>query len=65
MTVLRFMEKRGYLEISNDAQPLVKVVKENKHALKFFRSFISPFVESYWVSLSFFKQMRPGIPVLQ
>ncbi|CDW88677.1 male sterility protein [Stylonychia lemnae] len=65
MEVLRFMEKRGYIQITGDAQPHIKVIREGKQALKFFRTFISPFVESYWVTLSYFRQMRPATPILQ
>ena len=65
MSTLRFMEKRGFIRITNDSQPLVKVVKEKSYALKFFRTFISPFVESYWVTLSYFKQMKSELTVLQ
>eukprot|EP00347_Sterkiella_histriomuscorum_P008623 403344386 len=62
---LRFMEKRGFVEITNDAQPVVKILKTGKFALKFLRSLISPFIESYWVTLSFLKQMRVGQQYLQ
>ena len=59
------MEKRGFIEITNDAQPVIKILKTGKFALKFLRSLISPFIESYWVTLSFLKQMRVGQQYLQ
>lgn len=55
-TTLKFMEKRGYLEIFNaNQQQQVKLTKPGKFAHRFFASLIQPFVECYWVTLSFFK----------
>ena len=61
--VVAFMEKRGQVErVGEDA---IRMTKNGKFPLKFFSSLILPFVESYWATLSFVKQMQPGASLLQ
>lgn len=61
MNTLRFMEKRDYITITpnqggnDEKQFIVKIVKNGKYPLKYMKMLISPFIESYWVGLSFLK----------
>ena len=58
MNTLRFMELRKFIEIiSINNQMMVKVTLKGKFAIKFLASLVLPFVESYWVTLSFLKQI--------
>ena len=61
--VVKFMEKRGQVERVGDDS--IRMTKNGKFPLKFFSSLILPFVESYWVTLSFVKQMQPKVDLLQ
>lgn len=68
LATLRFMEQRGYIAIvapsegiTDERAMIVKIMKENgKYPLKYLKMLISPFIESYWVGLSFLKQMLVG-----
>lgn len=61
MNTLRFMEKRDFITITpnqggnDEKQFIVKIVKNGKYPLKYMKMLISPFIESYWVGLSFLK----------
>ena len=58
MNTLRFMELRKFIEITSiNNQMMVKVTLKGKFAIKFLASLVLPFVESYWVTLSFLKQI--------
>lgn len=53
------MAKRGYIEQLTGTEPALRLTKPGKFALRFFNSLISPFIESYWVTLSFLKTLKP------
>lgn len=51
------MEKRGILTlgVAQNGTEFVRLSTEGKLAISFFSSLLLPFVESYWVTLSFIK----------
>ena len=61
MRTLQFMAKRGFLQvITQGGQESIRITSEGKFAITFFSSLMLPFVESYWVTLSYIKLMPSG-----
>ena len=58
MNTLRFMEKRQFLQMfdnGSNGSEQIRITPQGKFAITFLSSLLLPFVESYWVTLSFIK----------
>lgn len=61
---LQIMIKRGYIVIEQKEskegyKEVIKITKQGEYAIKFLSSLLLPFIESYWVALTFFVNMNP------
>ena len=59
------MEKRGFIKLYSNGKDIVKVVKDGYFGIRFLNSLIAPFVESYWVTLSFLANMDHSVTHIQ
>ncbi len=56
------MSQRGFLTISGSSSPIVKIQKgDGEFGIKYLSSLVLPFIESYWVTVSFLANMTPSL----